>query len=241
MNSPTFILVETQLPQNLGATARAMKNFGLSSMVLVNPLADPLSKEAAAMAAGTEDILNQAIIFKTFEEAISPFQDVVATTACPRDMITTYKTPRHWAEEGAAKPALKRALVFGPERTGLTNDHIALCHGVVSIPVNTNFSSLNISQAALVLAYEFFLAGAGRDWPASETQMGETEPATHEELAYFLNDLEERLDKANFWRVPSKKPVMLRNIQSLFSRIPLGSQEIRTLRGILGTINKTNE
>jgi tRNA/rRNA methyltransferase len=182
------------------------------------------------MAAGAEEMLHNAAIFETLGDAIGDCQRVWATTAEPRDMIKPYMPPHTWAKE--AQNDLTKAVVFGPERTGLSNEDIVLCHGVITIPVNAHFSSLNLAQALVVVAYEWF--GATHDNTTTEgLNYGATAPATQAELHHFFNDLETTLDAVNYWRVPSKKAIMWRNLRNIFSRSALGSQEVRTLRGML--------
>lgn len=227
---PHIVLVSPQLPENMGAAARAMLNFGLTSLRLVTPQEDPLHPKAVATAAGADHILEQAILYSSLEAAIADCHHVWGTTAQPRDMIKPYMPPRTWAQ-GAYHAAGNKAVVFGPERTGLCNEDLTLCHALITIPVNKDFSSLNLAQALVVVAYEWL--NAAHSVPEPTLTYGATTPATQAELDHFLRDLETQLDAVNYWRVPSKKAIMWRNLRNIFTRAQLGSQEVRTLRGMV--------
>lgn len=228
----TFILVETQLPENLGAVARVMKNFGHKDLRLVSPLLNPLEEKAINCSTGAGDILKNALVFDSLEEALSPFEIVYGTGAKQRDIIQTYITPR--TAFNKTDPAQKTAIVFGPERTGLRNEHFALCHQLIQIPVNPDFSSLNISHAVGLIAYEFSYLLKENE----ATHFGETSRASHQQIQHFIRHLESHLDEVNFWRDSRKKPIMLRNIKAFFNRQILTSQDLKTLSGIVRFLSK---
>jgi tRNA/rRNA methyltransferase len=210
-----------------------MLNFGLTSLRLVTPQEAPLHPKAVATAAGAERILEQATLYNSLAEAITDCHHVWGTTAEPRDMIKPYMPPRTWAQ-GAYHAAGHKAVVFGPERTGLSNEDLTLCHALITIPVNKDFSSLNLAQALVVVAYEWLNAADAEREPI--LAYGSTTPATQAELDHFLKSLEAQLDAVNYWRVPSKKAIMWRNLRNIFTRAQLGSQEVRTLRGMVGRL-----
>ena len=231
---PTFILVRPQLPENLGAVARVMMNFGLEDLRLVAPLMDPLDPKAVATSTGAESILKSAHIFPDLSEAIADLTDVYGTGAHQRDMIKVFHPPREAMPQIRAEISAHRSvgIVFGPERTGLHNDEMALMKSILQVPVNPDFSSLNLAQAAAIVAYE---------WHHPEDKIGglrcgETSPAPQAQLTYFLAELETILDSKQFWRVPSKKPVMWRNLKNVFTRSELTEQELRTLLGLVRSL-----
>ena len=234
--SPVIILVETQIAQNIGTTARAMANFGFSDLRLVCPLADPLSQDARALSAGADYILEGAACFDTLAGAVTDLHTVYGTTARLRDMVGVVMTPRQAGEQMYAHHcrATRCGVVFGPERSGLTNDHIALCSGIISVPVNPDFSSLNLAQSVLLIAYEFYQQTVS---PSDVyLRQGESNLATKEELIGFFEQLEQELDEAGYFRTAHKRPKMVRSLHTMFSRVPFTAQEIRTLRGVVADL-----
>lgn len=229
-----IILVGVQLPENLGAVARVMGNFAHSKLRLVTPkvvLDDP---KAVVMTVGANHILENAEVFDTFEAATADCCTVIGTTANPRDVIKHYLTPRAFVDGLSGMPA-PIGIVFGPERTGLTTDQIALCNATLQIPVNPEFSSLNLAQAVGIVLYELYQAktNAAPFW-----QQGETVPATAADVDAFLEFLEKKLHNTHFWRTEEKKPLMRRNLFGLFKRQTLFQQDVRTLRGMIEALSK---
>lgn len=222
------------MAENLGAVARAMGNFNITELCLVEPKCDHHDLKALAMSAGNEQVLQQTILYSTLEDAIADCQVVYATSASVRDM----HKPLYSAEAAAQKlhhiPG-KKAIVFGPERSGLLNDEIALCQGLIQIPVNPDFSSLNIAQAAVVVFYEYFKHFSSQ--PLNEAEK-KNDIADNAMRTVFFNKLEQVLDQHNFWRVPAKKPMMWRNIKNIFTSHPYTYQEMKTLTGIVSDILK---
>jgi tRNA/rRNA methyltransferase len=131
-------------------------------------------------------------------------------------------------------------IVFGPERTGLLNDHIARCYKAITIPVNSNFPSLNLAQAVSIIGYEWF-ENFSQIEKEQRVYLGATQQAYQKDLKAFLDSLEKHLDETNFWRVPVKKPVMWRNLTNFFSRIDLTQQDLKTLYGVIDTLRKGRE
>lgn len=236
MIGPVIILVESQIPQNIGKTARAMLNCDLRELRLVRPFVDPCHREARALAAGADEVLEQAKIYKTTAEAIADLHRVFSTSARHRGMVELQLTPKkaasHFIEMIQANHRI--GVLFGPERAGLDNEDVALCEGNIYVPVNPNFSSLNLAQAVLLIAYEWYQAKT--QYPEMILKTGETVLATREELLGFLNHLETELDHSGYFRADHKKPKMLRTIHNMFSRMPLTTQEVRTLRGIVSDL-----
>jgi tRNA/rRNA methyltransferase len=233
-NPPAIILVRPQLSENIGTTARAMMNCALTELRLVSPRENWLSERAVAAASGAEKILEAAKVFDTTEDAIADLQKVYATTGRNRFMVKPVVTPKQAATEIRAHHTngdVKCAVMFGPERTGLENDDVALADTVVTVPLNPEHFSLNLAQCVLLIGYEWFQAGDPAE-PVSMTK-GAAPPASKEDLIGFFRHLEDELDACGFYRVTEKRPGMVRNIRNLFERAELTLQEVRTLHGIV--------
>jgi tRNA/rRNA methyltransferase len=245
--SPAIILVEPQLGENIGFAARAMANFGLSELRLVSPR-DGWPSDKAKSAASGAPVLDEVKTYPSVESAIGDLNFVLATTARPRDMVKPVLTPESAARELAARAARgeRTGVLFGPERTGLENDTIALADAVVTAPVNPAFASLSLPQSVLLLSYEWLKVCApdmslGRatetDGPAVEgMDISDTRPATRAELLGLFEHLETELDASGFLRPPEKRPTMVRTIRNMFHRMGATEQDIRTWRGIVASL-----
>ena len=245
--SPAIILVEPQLGENIGFAARAMANFGLSELRLVSPR-DGWPSEKARSAASGAPVLDDVKTYPSVESAIGDLNFVLATTARLRDMVKPVLTPESAARELAARVARgeRTGVLFGPERTGLENDTIALADAVVTAPVNPAFASLSLPQSVLLLSYEWLKTCApdmslGRatetDGPAVEgMDISDTRPATRAELLGLFEHLETELDASGFLRPPEKRPTMVRTIRNMFHRMGATEQDIRTWRGIVASL-----
>ena len=230
---PTIILVQPQLGENIGTAARAMFNCGLTELRLVKPRDGWPNERAVAMASGADIVLDNAQLFDSVEAAIADLRRVYATTARDRFMVKRVVTPRQAAGEMRRFVAAGEGcgILFGPERAGLVNDHIALADTVLSVPLNPAFSSLNLGQAVLLVGYEWFAAGEAALPELMQT--GHSRPGTKEELLGFMAHLEEELDRSGFMRTKEKRPSMVRNLRNLFQRAQLTEQELRTLHGVV--------
>jgi tRNA/rRNA methyltransferase len=234
--APIVVLVEPQLPENIGAAARAMANFGLSRLRLVAPRPPWPNPKAAIMAAGADRILDGAELFDSLEAAIADCSFVVAATARAHDQAK----PVVGAAEAAALLAPRVAageavaLAFGRERNGLENDEIALADCILTLPINPAFASLNLAQAVVIIAYEWFkLAGDGR-LPFAMPQ--KSAPAAKEQLLAFFSSLERELEKVEFFRPPDKRATMQINLRNIFNRMQPTRQDIQTLHGVIMAI-----
>ncbi|MBV9861370.1 MAG: RNA methyltransferase [Alphaproteobacteria bacterium] len=230
---PAIVLVEPQLGENIGTAARAMMNCGLGELRLVNPRDGWPSARAKAAASGADAVLDAAKLYPSLREALADLVHVYAATARDRYMVKREVTPRHAAEEMRVRLAAGEAcgVVFGPERTGLVNDDVALADTLLTVPLNPAFSSLNLAQAVLVVGYEWFTAVAQP--PAEIVHTGHSRPATKAELFRFFDHFEEELFKNGFLRHADKRPSMIRNLRSLFQRAHCTEQELRTLHGVV--------
>ena len=230
---PAIILVEPQLGENIGTAARAMFNCGLTDLRLVKPRDGWPNEKAVAAASGADAVLEKARLYGSVEEAISALRHVYATTARDRYMVKRILTPRFAVGEikGFLAAGEGSGVLFGPERTGLLNEHIALSEAVISVPMNPAFSSLNLAQSVLILGYEWF--NAGNDAADELTATGHSKPATKQQLIRFFEHLEEELDNNGFMRNAEKRPSMVRNLRNLFQRAQCTEQELRTLHGVV--------
>lgn len=233
---PIIILVNPQMGENIGAAARAMLNCGLSELRLVNPRDGWPSERAEAMSSGALAKMPSVKVYDSTAEAIADCHFVYATTARLRDMVKPVFTARSAAADAHARAAQgeKIAYLFGAERSGLDNDDVALAHAAVTIPLNPDFSSLNLGQAVLLLSYEW--AQFGSSEKARDLPTGKSEIAPHELLVQLFNRLEDELEKHNFFRVGGQKPIMVRNLRTALARAEMTEQEINTFHGIISAL-----
>ncbi len=233
-NAPSVILVRPQMGENIGAAARAMLNFGLTDLRIVAPRDGWPNQAAIDMSAGALDIIG-AQIFDSLADAVKDLHFLFATTARPRDMVKPVYTPSSAIDETLNRQNQKIGFVFGPERSGLENDDVALCHAILTMKTNPDFSSINIAAAVLLIAYEWM---ARQSDSTVVTPTNASFPAEHEKLEELLVRLESDLDKAGFFRAPDQKPTMVRNIRNLFTRTDMTDQEVRTFHGILSSLTR---
>lgn len=239
--APVIILVRPQLAENIGMCARAMANFGLSEMRLVAPRdgwpqKTRMKKGAVSAAAGATGILEAATLFADVESAIADLNHVFATTARERGQAKPVHAPSAAMAQGLAmiRAGGRVGLLYGPERTGLTNDDVSLASAVITFPVNPEFASLNLAQAVLLTGYEWFRHAHGEAPPFA--MPAESPPVARETLQSFFAFLEGHLDRARFFWPEDKRPVMIRNLRNIFHRMNPSEQDIRTLRGALDFI-----
>lgn len=232
-NSPVVILVRPQLGENIGAVARAMANGGLFHLRLVAPRDGWPQEKAWRMASGADRILDALTVHPTVADATADLHHVFATCPRPRHIIKPVLTARGAAaelREICTRP-LRAGLLFGPERAGLDNDDMAAADALIRYPLNPAFMSLNLAQAVMVMAYEWWIAADPT--PPRDFMTNETQPATKSELDNFLTHLVAELDESGFLRNLPKRPGMVRNIRHLFQRGEVTAQELRTLHGIV--------
>jgi tRNA/rRNA methyltransferase len=239
---PAVILSHTQMGENIGAAARAMKNFGLSDLRLIAPKCGWPNDRAQILASGAGDILDAASLHTTAKDALADVQLVLATTARGRDVtreiLTAEAAARRLRE--ASEKGLKTALLFGGERAGLDNDEISLCDALITIPTaplpqvkstELKAGSLNLGQAVLLLGYEWLKTGDAT--PASRTRPTIAVPAPRAELIDLFDHLERELDAGGFFFPPTKKGAMVRNIRAMILKSGLTDQQARTIRGMI--------
>lgn len=228
-----IVLVQTFHPGNIGAAARAMKTMGLTELVLVNPRAFP-DEEATRLAAGAVDVLENARCVSTLEEAVSACVQVVGASARLRSLpLPHFDEPDDMAQQVIANAAQAPvALVFGRERSGLTNDEIRCCTHQVSIPANPEYGILNLSQAVQILAYEVHRAWRTRDTSDFSYQRPlEATPPSREQFLYFQEHLGRLMQQSGFLTQPHARTE--EQLQALFARAQPSRKELSLLRGLL--------
>lgn len=229
--TPAFILVNPQMGENIGGAARAMWNFGLDRMRIVDPRDGWPNPKAVAMASGAGRVLDQVKVVDTTAEALSDLNYVFATTARSRDLTKTVMTPERamaHARELIGQ-GQKVGVMFGPERAGLENEDIVQANALISVPVNPAFASLNLAQCVLLTAYEW--RRQSENIP-EVVEMGKTRFAEAIEVKKYLEHLEQKLEDVGFFWPEQKRASMQENIRNLFNRLPLTDADIRTLHGI---------
>jgi tRNA/rRNA methyltransferase len=238
MTTPSVILSQPQLGENIGAAARAMKNFGLSDLRLVEPRDGWPNPRADAMAAGAVDIVQSARLFATLKEALSDLNLVYATTARERGITKEVLTPEEAARRlrRASARGEKAGILFGNERAGLDNDEISLADAVITIPT-AEFSSLNLGQAVLLTGYEWFRQ-ADTTPPARIEHGPLHRKPTREEMFQLFDHVERELTASGFLYPPDKQPPMIRAIRATIHRARLTYQEVQTLRGMIVALTR---
>lgn len=230
---PAFILVRPQLAENIGAAARAMLNCGLTELRVVAPRQGWPHERARAAASGADSVIQAAKVYDDVAAAVADLSHLYACTARPRDITHRLVTPWQAAAElqawtGEGRPC---GVLFGPERTGLTNDDLTHADTILTIPLNPAYASLNLGQAVLVIAYEL----ARLRYQASPVELvtNVTRPATKAEMEALFAHFERELDDSGFLRVAEKRPGMVRNLRAMLQRAQMTEQEVRTFHGII--------
>jgi TrmH family RNA methyltransferase len=236
--SPIVVLVRPQMAQNIGTTARAMANGGLFHLRIVAPRDGWPQPNAYAAASGADAILDAAQVFPDIPSAIADCHRVLGTCPRPRHVIVPILDARAAAAELRAvnARALRVAVLFGPERAGLESDDLAYCDTLVRYPLNPQHNSLNLAQAVMILAYEWWMQAEAT--PARELQVNGTRVATKGDLEAFLTRLIAELDAAGFLHNPPKRPGMIRNLRHWFERGEVTEQELRTLHGVVTELSR---
>ena len=237
--APIIILLRPQLGENIGASARAMKNCGVSELRLVAPRDGWPNPDATPMASSATDILEHAEVFPDLASAMHDVVLAFATTARMRDLVKPVINPREAAQKTVATPQSQGnriAYMFGAERSGMDNDEAVMADYIVSAALNPEFSSLNLAQAVLMMSWEWRMAALDQqntsetdDWP---------ELATIEERDFFFQRFETMLDEKGFFATQEMAPIVKRNLRSFFTRATPTKQEMRTWQGILTKLNR---
>ncbi len=242
-NQPVIVLANPQLGYNIGAVARVMANFDLYKLRLVKPRDGWLADETYSSASGASGIIDHSGVFKDVGEAISDLDYVFATTARRRDLIKEIMSPKSAAKDMKMRIAegQKIGLLFGGEKSGLTNDELSYANTIITAPVNPGFASLNLAQAVCIVVYEFYSGiSNGELGRVTDSDMGRTEglsvdgtrAANKHEYMHFIGFLERVLEEKGFFYPDEKKNMMLNNIKSMFQRQNLTQKDIKILFGI---------
>ena len=245
--TPTVILMEPQLADNIGMVARACANFGLDDLRLVNPRDGWPNEKARIAASGANYIIDEAKNFDTLEDGIADLNWLAATTARQRDLRKPVLTPEQAIQEMRARIGRgeRCGILFGRERNGLETGEVANADALIMIPVNSRFASLNLAQAVLLIGYEWMRTSPGRslgrvttyERPMAEgLNMGADRLATRAEMTGLFEHLEGELDRLGFFNPEHKRPNVVHNLRTFLLRAGATDQEVRTLRGIVATL-----
>jgi tRNA/rRNA methyltransferase len=247
--SPAVILMEPQLPDNIGMVARACANFGLDALRLIAPRDGWPNEKARIAASGANYIIDDAAAYPNLETAIGDLNWLCATTARQRDLRKPVLTPEQAIAEMRTRISRgeRCGILFGRERNGLETTEVANADALVMIPVNSRFASLNLAQAVLILGYEWMRGSAAASLGRVTTYetpvttglyLNDDRPATKEEMLGLFEHIEAELERSGFFNPPHKRPTVVRNVRTMLSRMNATEQEVRTLRGIVATLSK---
>jgi tRNA/rRNA methyltransferase len=233
---PVVILLEPQLGENIGMAARAMGNFALGRLRLVNPRDGWPNLAAQRAAAGADHILEKAELFDSVQAAVADLDLVFATTARAHDQAKPVMAPEAAAREivGHVAAGGGAGIMFGRERAGLTNEEVALANRIITFPVNPGFASLNLAQAVLLMGYEWFKLATSGELPFAMPERSER--ASHHQIDAFFENLVRELDKVEFLRPREKRDTMLVNLRNIFTRMEPTKQDMHTLHGVVMAI-----
>ena len=232
-NPPVIVLVRPQLGQNIGKAARAMLNFGLTEMRLVAPRDGWPNPDAGPAASGADVVLEQARLFDSVAAAVADCGQVYASTVRRRDLVIPVLGPAEMASEIASAPG-RSAILFGPERSGLETEDVALAHKIVTVPINPDFGSLNLAQAVILLAYEW----SRHSVLAQPTVRIAEEVAPHGEIDGLIAQLDEALVEKGYFHPPSRAQATRNTIRTIFTKTGWSSREVKAVRGIIRALSK---
>lgn len=230
---PIIVLVRPQLGENIGKAARAMLNFGLAELRLVTPRDGWPNPSAGPAAAGADMVLQHATVHETLADAVADCANVYATTVRKRGVSKPVLTPEEAAREIHARPG-RSAFVFGPERSGLETDDVALARAIVTVPINPEFGSLNLAQAVILCAYEWS-KHLELAQPTSEELLP---PAPQHELDGLIGQLEDLLTPQGYFRPPSRAASTRRTLRNMLTKPGWNHLEVRTMRGMLSSLKR---
>ena len=228
---PVIVLVRPQLGQNIGKAARAMLNFGLIELRLVAPRDGWPNPEAGPAASGADIVLEQAEVFASTQEAIADCSHVFASTVRRRDLVMPVVGPEEMADRIAASPN-RSAILFGPERSGLETEEVALADAIVTVPINPEFASLNLAQAVILLSYEW----SKRADLAQPTAKELEPPAPHGELEGLIAQINNELDAKGYFHPPSRTEATKNTLRTIFTKTNWSSREVKAVRGIIRSL-----
>jgi len=237
LKNVSFILVRPQIGENIGSVARALKNFNISKLRIVNPRCNWPNQKALATSVGAKDILKSSKIYSSVDKSVGDLDIIFASTSRIRKV--NKKIISIFDLKKKIKNRRKIGIIFGPEASGLSNDEINCADYLVKIPTNNKFSSLNLSHCAIIFCFQLFQFFSNKK--ASYNSSYKSTVATKSQVNKFLNFIIQELDKKGFLQPDHKRRSMLRNINNIFHRMNLSEQEIRILLGIFTTLNEFNK
>ena len=225
---PAIVLVRPQLGQNIGKAARAMLNFGLTDMRIVAPRDGWPNPDAGPSASGADIVLEKAQLFDTVQEAIADCSTVYAATVRRRELVMPVLTPEAMAS-GIAKSPDRSAILFGPERSGLATEDVALAEAIVTVPINPTFGSLNLAQAVIPLAYEWSKFSALAQPPVRQLEP----PAEHGEVEGMIQQIDAALVETGYFHPPERTQATRNTLRTIFTKTGWSSREVKAVRGII--------
>ena len=231
MTPPVIVLVRPQLGQNIGKAARAMLNFGLTEMRLVAPRDGWPNPDAGPSASGADAVLEKAEVFDTVHEAIADCSLIFASTVRRRDLVMPVVSPEEMAAQIGGCPQ-RTAILFGPERSGLETEDVALANAIVTVPINPKFGSLNLAQAVILLAYEWSKRSELAVPPLREPE----ELAPHSEIDGLIGQLETALDDKGYFHPPSRTQATKNTLRTIFMKTRWSSREVKAIRGVIRSL-----
>ena len=230
---PVIVLVRPQLGENIGKSARAMLNFGLTELRLVEPRDGWPNPSAGPAASGADVVLEGAQVFDSVEDAIADCSTVYASTVRRRDLVMPVLSPEIMADAIASSPA-RSAILFGPERSGLETDEVALANAIVTVPINPEFASLNLAQAVILLAYEW-----SRKATLAMPPEKDLEPvAPHGDLEGLIQQLESSLEEKGYFHPPSRTQATKNTLRTIFTKTAWSSREVKAVRGVIRALSE---
>jgi tRNA/rRNA methyltransferase len=231
---PVIVLIRPQLGENIGKAARAMLNFGLTEMRLVAPRDGWPNPSAGPAASGADEVLAKARVYDSTAEAVADCAHIYATTVRKRGVTKPVLTPEAAAGEIAVQPG-RSAILFGPERSGLETEDVALARAIVTVPINPEFGSLNLAQAVILVAYEWSKTRELVQPPLEET----LPPAPQDELEGLIAHFEGLLEPQGYFRPPARAGATRRTLRGVLTKPGWNHLEVRTLRGVLSALQRT--
>jgi tRNA/rRNA methyltransferase len=232
-DGPIIVLVRPQLGQNIGKAARAMLNFGLTELRLVAPRDGWPNPEAGPAASGADAVLADAKVYATVAEAVADCTTIFASTVRRRELTVPVVGPAEMASEIHSARG-RSAILFGPERSGLATEDVAIASKIVTVPINPEFSSLNLAQAVILLAYEWSRGRALEQPTVKDTEP----PAPHSEVEGLIGQVDAALEAAGYYFPPHRTQVTKLTMRTLLTKPGWSSREVRAMRGMVRSMVK---
>jgi tRNA/rRNA methyltransferase len=233
---PVIVLVRPQLGQNIGKAARAMLNFGLTELRLVAPRDGWPNPDAGPAASGADVVLERAQLFDSVAQAVADCSTIYASTVRRRDLVMPVVDPEAMAAAIASSPA-RSAILFGPERSGLESEDVAIASQIVTVPINPEFGSLNLAQAVILLAYEWSKQQRLSQPPAKEAEP----PAPHAELEGLIEQANAELAAAGYFHPPERMQVTKNTLRTIFTKAGWSSREVKAVRGVIRALTGSRQ